>query len=104
MDETRTASLECRSTGIGQPCAICDWIDLERHAGDGAVVEKDWALPADQPVSLCRDHRYEVNRLLEKERSGVTLGNAHLVYCQLYRARRGGRLKRFGEIASSVLR
>jgi hypothetical protein len=104
MDEIPTAPLDCRSEAIGSPCAICDWIDLERHGGDSAGAETDWAAPVERPVLLCRDHRYEVNRLLEKERPGVNSGNAHLVYCQLYRARRGGRLKRFGEIVSSLPR
>jgi hypothetical protein len=87
--------------GIGQPCAICDWIDLHRHDGDDALAEDECPAFTERPVLLCRDHRYEVNRLLDKERPGVNPGNAHLVYCQLYRARRGGRLKRFGEIALS---
>jgi hypothetical protein len=104
MDEIRTALRDSRPQGIGRPCAICDWIDLERHAGEQAAVEEDWAAPLERPVRLCSDHRYEVNRLLEKERPGVTPSNAHLVYCQLYKARRGGRLKRFGEVVSSLPR
>lgn len=99
MDEIRTALRDYRLEGIGQPCAICDWIDSQRHGEDSAV-ETDWAAPAEQPVLLCRDHRHEVNRLLDKERPGVNSDNAHLIYCRLYKARRAGRLRRFGEILS----
>ena len=73
MDEIRTALRDYRLEGIGRPCAICDWIDSQRYEEDSAI-ERDWALPTEQPVLLCRDHRYEVNRLLEKEHSGVRLG------------------------------
>lgn len=100
MHEIRTTPGDGLWEGAGQPCAICDWIDLERHAGEQPAVDQDWSASIGQPVRLCRDHRYEVNRLLDKERPGVNSGNVHLIYCRLYKARRGGRLKRFGEIVS----
>jgi hypothetical protein len=93
MHETR------KTTDHQQCCFVCERIDVELHGED----DEDFGRrPPEYPVPLCPDHRYEAHRLLEKGHLGVSLENAHLVYLERHRARRGGRLKRFGEIGPVV--
>jgi hypothetical protein len=98
MYKTQTALLDCRQEDRDGPCSICEL------ASRDTTVESD--LPGkesiESPAPLCSAHRHEVQRLLDRGEPGIDAGNAHLIYRKLYEARRGGRLKRFGELASPV--
>lgn len=95
MHKTQTAILENPREVLELRCPIC-------RLAERTPSEDDFLEESDGWAGLCGTHRHEAKRLLERGEPGVDRANAPLIYRKVYEARRGGRPKRFGELACFV--